>query len=379
VRVGIVGGGIGGLTAAIALRRAGVDAVVFEESPEPRAVGAGLHLWSNAVRALRELDLGDIERIAVEIEREFIYKANGKLMIEWPVGELGRELGAASIGLTRPGLLRFLLDRIDANALELGRRVERFTDDGERVVLSFADGEETAVDLLVGADGLLSTVRTQLWGTSRPRYAGYASWRTLVPAAHDDPGPPAVRQYWGRGGRVVCFPAGEEQMYVACLGNAPAGETNAAGATIQELRARFGSFAEPIPKLIDRSIEPAWIRMDIVDRKPIETWGRGRVTLLGDAAHPMTPNTSQGAGMAIEDAVVLARCLRDASASPEVLRAYERARAKRANSQIKTARFAGSLGRVENALLVRARDLFIRLTFGSIGWRQQRTFVGGEF
>jgi 2-polyprenyl-6-methoxyphenol hydroxylase-like FAD-dependent oxidoreductase len=168
-------------------------------------------------------------------------------------------------------------------------------------------------------------------------------------------------------------------MYVACLGNAPAGETNAAGATIQELRARFGSFAEPIPKLIDRSIEPAWIRMDIVDRKPIETWGRGRVTLLGDAAHPMTPNTSQGAGMAIEDAVVLARCLRDASASPEVLRAYERARAKRANSQIKTARFAGSLGRVENALLVRARDLFIRLTFGSIGWRQQRTFVGGEF
>jgi 2-polyprenyl-6-methoxyphenol hydroxylase-like FAD-dependent oxidoreductase len=378
-RIGIVGAGIGGLAAANALRNRGHEVVVFERSPEPRTVGGGLHLWSNAIRALREIGLGGaIEDVAVEVHREQILTSSGRLLVEWDVAGASREIRAPSVGLTRPSLLRALLDGLDGDTEQFGRKLTAFAEDGAGVTVSFDDGEQERVDLLVGAAGNYSKVRAQLHGVSEPRFRGYEAWRTLIPA---DPGlaPPGVlAQYWGRGARLVYFPAGRDSIYFVCLLNARRGEAGASEpkAYLQE---RFKHFADPVGDLIAAASDSGLHRTEIADRNPIRRWGRGRVTLLGDSAHPMTPNTSQGAGMALEDAAVLARVLTGASDPVAALRDYERQRWKRTAEQILMARFPGTLGTLHGSLACTLRDKYIDLTFGGPVWRKQKKILAANF
>ena len=381
MRVGIVGAGIGGLTAAIALRARAVEVAVFEQAPEPRALGAGLHLWSNAVRALREIGAWDaIEPVSVPVATEQVLTSRGRLMAEWDVATASREIGAPSIGLNRPDLLSALLKTAGPDVLRLGRRVLGFSDDGAGVTLRFEDGGPgERFDALVGADGIHSLVRAQIHGASPPVYRGYTTWRTLVPADDALAPPGLLRQYWGRGVRFVFFPAGPGQIYFVGLANAPAGEKDVPGRTKADLLARFGGFVEPVPSLIRAADEGKFLRMDIIDRNPIRRWGRGRVTLLGDAAHAMTPNTSQGAGMAIEDSAVLARFLGNGGDPEPALRAYERRRWKRCAEQVMMARFPGVLGRLENPLACRLRDGYIDLTFGGPVWRSLKKILRADF
>jgi 2-polyprenyl-6-methoxyphenol hydroxylase-like FAD-dependent oxidoreductase len=378
-RVGIVGAGIGGLTAANALRRRGHDVVVFEQTPEPRTVGGGLHLWTNAIRALREIGIGEaVEAVAVEVEREQILTSSGRLMAEWDVAAAAREIGAPSVGLNRPELLRTLIASLDGGALHYGKRLLEFRDDGSGVTLTFADGSEERVDVLVGADGINSTVRAQLHGVSKPHFRGYAAWRTLIPADTQLAPAGLLRQYWGRGARFVFFPAGHEFVYFVCLLNARRGESpTTAPKTV--LQKRFADFAAPVPALIAAASDGALHRTEIADRNPLRRWGRGRATLLGDAAHPMTPNSSQGAGMALEDAAVLSRVLTNASDLVEGLREYEQRRWKRAGQQILVARFPGSLGTLRRPSACQIRDKFIDLTFGGPVWRSQKKVLSADF
>jgi 2-polyprenyl-6-methoxyphenol hydroxylase-like FAD-dependent oxidoreductase len=242
MRVGIVGAGIGGLAAAVALRHKGIDVAVYEQTPEPRAVGAGLHLWTNAVRALEEIGLGHVtDTVAVPIETEQIFTSTGRQLVEWPVGEVARRIGTPSIGLNRPDLVRFLLENLGDGVLHGNRRLVAFEDDGDGVSLRFADGSDERCDLLVGADGLNSSVRELLHGRSRPRYAGYTTWRTLIPRdpAHAQTG--VLRQYWGRGARFVFFPAGAEQVYFVGLVNAPTGESDPPGGAKSALVSHFSA------------------------------------------------------------------------------------------------------------------------------------------
>jgi 2-polyprenyl-6-methoxyphenol hydroxylase-like FAD-dependent oxidoreductase len=380
MRVGVVGAGIGGLTTAIALRARGIEAVVFEQAEEPRAVGAGLHLWSNAVRALREIGAWEqIEPLTVSVEREQILTSGGRLMAEWDVASASLEIGAPSIGMNRPDLLGALLRLAGRDVLRLGRRALGFVDDGRGVTLRFEDGSEERVDVVVGSDGIHSLIRTQLHGPSPPVYRGYTTWRTLVPADDALAPPGLLRQYWGRGVRFVFFPAGPGQIYFVGLANAPAGEKDVEGRARDGLLARFADFVEPVPSLIRAAEAKKLLRMDITDRNPMRRWGRGRVTLLGDAAHPMTPNTSQGAAMAIEDSAVLARFLGAGGDPAEGLRAYERRRWKRCAEQVMMARFPGMLGRLENPVACRLRDAYIDMTFGGPVWRSLKKILRADF
>jgi 2-polyprenyl-6-methoxyphenol hydroxylase-like FAD-dependent oxidoreductase len=377
-RIGIVGAGIGGLTAANALRNRGHEVVVFERSPEPRAYGGGLHLWSNAIRALREIGLGPaVEGIAVEVHREQVLTASGRLMAEWDVAGAARENGAPSVGLTRPQLLRTLLAELDGVPVHCGRRFESFEDDGSGVTLHFEDGDQERVDILIGADGIYSAVRAQLHGAAEPRFRGYEAWRTVIPADPSLAPPGYLCQYWGRGARLVFFPAGQDSIYFVCLLNARRGESAPAEpkAYLQE---RFKDFADPVPALLAAASDSRLHRTEIADRNPIRRWGRGRVTLLGDAAHPMTPNTSQGAGMALEDAAVLARVLTGEN-DLLALREYERLRWKRAAQQVLFARFPGTLGTLQGAAACRLRDTYIDLTFDGPVWRRQKKILGTAF
>ena len=221
-------------------------------------------------------------------------------------------------------------------------------------------------------------MREQLHGSAKPRYSELHAPGALILSARSRGATDGPAKHWGRGARFVDFAVGDAVHYLVALANAPEGEHDPDGGPRELLLERFGNFAAPVPDLIASS--EAWYRTDILDRRPISRWGRGRVTLLGDAAHPMTPNTSQGAGMAIEDAVVLSRLVAEHGASADTLRAYERARRKRANSQIRTAHFAGGLGRWTNPLACRFRDkAFIELMFGGPAWRQQSRFISARF
>ncbi len=380
MRVGVIGAGIGGLSAAIALRAKGIEVVIFEQAEKPRAVGAGLHLWSNAVRALREIGAWDaIEPLSIPVEREQIFTSQGRLMAEWDVAGASREIGAPSIGLNRADLLSALVRSAGSDVLRLERRALGFVEDASGVTLRFEGGAEERVDVLVGADGIHSLIRAQLHGASLPVYRGYTTWRTLLPADAAIAPPGLLRQYWGRGVRFVFFPAGPGQVYFVGLANAPAGQKDVEGRAKADLLARFADFAEPVPTLIRAADERKLLRMDIADRNPIRRWGRGRVTLLGDAAHPMTPNTSQGAGMAIEDSAVLARFLSEDRAPAESLRGYEGRRWKRCAEQVLMARFPGMLGRLRNPTACRIRDAYIDLTFGGLVWRQQQKILRADF
>ena len=382
MRVAIVGGGIGGLTAAIGLRARGVETVVYEQADQPREIGAGLHLWANAVRAAREVGLGDaVEGIAVPIESERIYTEAGELLVEWPVGDLSRRLGVPSVGVSRPDLLRVLVEHAGEAVLG-GHRLTGFTEEENGVTLSFESGRTERCDLLVGADGLHSVVRAALHGAAEPRYLGYTSWRTLVPSD----GPPAVadglrlHQYWGSGRRCVVFPAGRSgATYLVCLANAPRGESDPGGDARQRLLSLYRGFAAPVPELIESAPQGSFVRTDITDRLPLRRWGSGRVTLLGDAAHPMGPNASQGAGMAIEDAAVLTRMLAERGAGPDTLRDYENRRRGRVGMAVGVSWFPGLVSRVKRPRAVALRNEFIRRAFGGPSWKRNEQFISADF
>ena len=299
-------------------------------------------------------------------------------MAEWDVAGASREIRAPSVGLTRPQLLRALLDGLDDDVVSYGRRLKEFDDDGSGVTLSFEDGQQERVDVLIGADGIHSAVRSQLHGPAEPRFRGYEAWRTLIPADTNLAPQGYLCQYWGRGARLVFFPAGHDSIYFVCLLNARRDETPTTEpkAYLQE---RFKDFADPVGGLLAAASDKRLHRTEIADRNPIRRWGRGRVTLLGDSAHPMTPNTSQGAGMALEDAAVLSRVLSDTSDPVAGLREYERLRWKRAAQQVLFARFPGTLGTLQGPLACGIRDKYIDLTFDGPVWRSQKKILSANF
>lgn len=358
-RVVIVGAGIGGLTAAIALRARGFAVEVHERAAALQPVGAGLTIQPNAVLALRALGIGQaVEQVGALLRAGAVLRADGSPLMKMSdemALEIQRTLGAGIVGIHRATLHEILLAQLGREHVHLARPCLGFVQDGQRVSVRFADGE-LACDALIGADGLHSAVRSALFGAREPDYAGYTSFRGVTP---DRCGLPASfgGELWGRGQRFGgCAIDGERFYWFATL-NAKAGETCAdPEAQKRELAARFAGFAPFVPALIASTPASAILRTDIRDRPTSRRWGVGRVSLLGDAAHAMTPNLGQGACQAIEDALVLAQELAQAETIEAGLRAYEAARVARANAVVVTARRLGVIGQWQNPLACALRD-----------------------
>lgn len=364
-RIVIVGAGIGGLTAAIALRAAGFDVQVHERAAEIKPVGAGLTIQPNAMSALRRMGLGAaVERAGAPLRAGAVMRQDGSPLMSLPdalVAELLQALGVGIVGIHRATLHALLLDAVGRDNVHLGRPCLGFRQEGERVRVRFADGEiECAA--LIGADGIHSAVRAELHGASEPRYAGYTSFRGVT---SDRCGLPEGfgGELWGRGQRFGGCCIDGQRFYWFCTLNAPA-EQKYESPEQQKvaLLARFAGFVPYVPALIESTPEGAILRTDISDRPPLSRWGRGSVTLLGDAAHAMTPNLGQGACQAIEDALVLAHELQHAPSIDSGLRAYEAARTARANAVVVTARRLGAIGQWQSPLACWFRDgLFARM------------------
>ena len=374
MRAMIVGAGIGGLTTATALRRAGIEATVFERAGEIKEVGAGILLAANAVRALGELGLlHEVRQLGTPASAGRIHSWRGKTLAEVPAWELEKTFGAPSVAVHRADLQGFLLKETGEKNVVLGENCSGFEQDDAGVTAIFADGTVERGELLIGADGLYSTVRARLFGREKPRYAGYTAWRAVVKPGRELLPCGTGFESWGRGVRFGCAHIGGGRVYWFATRNAPEGERDGplgspSGPKVALTRL-FDGWHHPVPDLIAETEEWAIRRDDLYDRAPLSgSWGEGRVTLLGDAAHPATPNLGQGACQAIEDAVVLARCLEQivrANAKdsvPSALRRYEGLRGERTAWIVRRSRALGRIGQIENPLLCRLRDAVLKAT-----------------
>ncbi len=359
----IIGGGIGGVSAAVALRRVGIDAVVFEQADALREIGAGLSVWTNAVKALRKLGAGDSVLASGSIVERFEARNwRGEVLGETRFGELGRKLGAPNVFIHRAELLRGLTKLMDERSVHCHARCVGFEQNSRSVTACFADGRKAAGDLLIGADGLHSVIRTTLFGESKPRYAGYTCWRGLAQFVHEEFPTGYSFESWGPGRRFSIHHCGLGRVFWYATKNLPEGMPAAKAGHQAEVLEWFREWHAPIPEVIKATESSAILRNDIVDRKPVKRWGQDRVTLLGDAAHPTTPNLGQGACQAMEDAVVLASCLRAASDVPAALRSYEAMRMARTANITNQSWRIGKICQWENPLACWLRNKFSQTT-----------------
>jgi len=366
LHVSIIGGGIGGLAAACALQRQGIQVTVFERNPDLREIGAGLTLWANGVRVLRRLDLADaLAAVSARLTDFECWSWRGKRLGSMRLDTLERRVGAPSVGIHRADLLRLLAGEVSRESIQVNAHCVGFRQEQGQVNYHFADGHELQTDLLVGADGLHSVIREQLLGQQPPRYSGYTCWRGVAVFDDQHVSPGISSETWGRGRRFGMLPIGNGRVFWYATHNCPAGEQDRAGERKSMLLKLFGGWREPIDRLIEATDEEAILRNDIFDRRPVRHWGSGRVTLLGDAAHPPTPNLGQGACQALEDAIVLAVYLADQRESVAALRAYEAWRMKRCAVIIQQSYLFGKIGQWEQPLLCSLRDGLTPLSFAT--------------
>jgi 2-polyprenyl-6-methoxyphenol hydroxylase-like FAD-dependent oxidoreductase len=278
-------------------------------------------------------------------------------------------MGAPTVALHRGRLHDVLIEAVGLDRVVTGVAVTGFEQHPDHVTVLCADGRRIETELLVGADGLRSAVRTQLAGASEPVYSGYTSWRGMTPAGAVPP-PSRMGESWGHGERFGIVEVGDGELYWFAVANAPPqGRDIDAKA---ELLRRFGGWHAPIRDVLEATPVERILRTDISDREPITRWHEGRAVLLGDAAHPMTPNLGQGAGQAIEDAVALDASLAEHDDVEAALSAYEQARVARANAIVLGSRRFGRVAQWSHPAAVAIRNLAVALTPNAVKMAQAR-------
>jgi 2-polyprenyl-6-methoxyphenol hydroxylase-like FAD-dependent oxidoreductase len=353
VKALIAGAGIAGLAAGIALRRAGLEVQIFERSPQLREIGAGLMIWPNGARALKSLG---VEVRSVEVQKVTLSNSRGRRLTEMPMDSAYQRYGSGVTFVHRADLQAALAKSFGPQGLHLGCEVRGFAEDESGVEVASHDGARSTGDLLVGADGLRSPVRRQLLGDGDPVYLGSTIWRGLAASQGIAIRPGFVINIWGGGSEFIASNLADGSAYWAAVTKEPQGGRPGPEGHKKDLLERFGGWAQPVPALIAATQEAAILRNDMYDRPPAGRWSGGRVTLVGDAAHPMTPNQGQGACQALEDGVALAESLGSTSSLAEAFQMYERRRMRRANRVVTMSRQATRGVQIESPALCALRD-----------------------
>ncbi len=334
--IAVIGAGIGGLTTAALLRGAGIDVQIYEQAARFARVGAGIQQSPNAMRVLRRLGLEDRLR-AVSNEPTTFYSRvwdTAEVTHEMDFTDCERRFGAPYFLLHRGDLHAAIESLIPEEIVHLNKRLTGIEERGSGVHLTFADGSTADPDAVIGADGVHSVVRETLQGPQELRFTGRVAYRTTFPARLLNGAPVSDNtKWWGPDRHIVTYytkPDHSEVYFVTALPEPDfAIESWSAKGDLDELRAAYEGF-HPLVRAILQAC-PEVHKWAIVERDPLTRWGEGRITLLGDACHPMTPWMAQGAAVSVEDAAVLARCLEgvDADGLAQAFRRYEATRLPR--------------------------------------------------
>jgi 2-polyprenyl-6-methoxyphenol hydroxylase-like FAD-dependent oxidoreductase len=360
----IVGGGIGGLTLAIALQRKGFDVTVYESAPELKPLGAGIVLAANAIKAYQQIGIADaILEKGYRLKLLRIKNQRGQTLSETNADEFSLKHGGINnFAIHRAELHRVLLQHLQPGTLQTAKNCIDFTHDAKGIRLVFSDNTSVHVPYVIACDGIHSVIRKKLIPTSIPRFAGYTCWRAIITDCPEGFDVTENSETWGAAGRFGIVPLGKNSIYwFACI-NTTANDPIMRSFKTSDLLAYFKNFANPIPDIIRRTRDEQLISNDIIDLKPLKQFSFNNLVLLGDAAHATTPNMGQGACMAIEDAVVLANCLGKYELVQEAFKQYEARRIARTTRIVNTSWHLGKIAQLENPLLIGLRNAALRLT-----------------
>jgi 2-polyprenyl-6-methoxyphenol hydroxylase-like FAD-dependent oxidoreductase len=373
--VSIIGGGIAGLTTALALKKVGIEAHVFEASEQLKPVGAGLGLGANAMKAFKVLGIyDDVVRNGNILPSFSIYDDRGNIITKTTFDKVA-EIG--SFAIHRAQLHQLLVSQLDPATIHCGKRIRSIENTDFGVKLLFYDGSTHFVNYLIVADGIHSTTRQKLVQTANIRYSGYTCWRAVI----DNTQPRIMEpsEIWGAAGRFGIVPLADNRLYWFACVNAAANDPVYKRFRVADLRARFAQYPMAIPEIISQTKDNDLIHNDVADIEPLRQFAFGRIVLIGDAAHATTPNMGQGACQAIEDAIVMAQCLSANADYEKAFVAFEKRRLVRTKWITQTSEKIGRMAQLENRLLISLRNTLLRFLPASASEKQQRRLESVDF
>lgn len=371
----IVGGGIAGLATAAGFTREGIACEIVERARAWAPVGAGIVLGANAMRVMRALGIeASVARRGTRLGRGEITDSVGHVLGAMDFALLEPEFGP-TIALHRAALHVALRSAAPEVPVRLDTSVEALDEREDHVDVRFTDGTEGRFALVIGADGLRSRVRELVFGGDRIRYAGHTCWRFAIQSPVEAI---EMREMWGRGLRFGIVPIGEGLLYCFAVANAPRGEADPEPGRLDRFRRRFSSFGGQVPEILATLCEADPLIHNDLEELEDGPWQNGRIMLVGDAAHAMTPNMGQGAAMALEDASVLVQCLRSTDSLPDALTAFHGRRASRVAWVQNQSRRIGRIAQLQNPIACRLRNAVLRLVPDSANARALRQMASAD-
>ncbi|NIT57281.1 MAG: hypothetical protein GWN00_13915 [Aliifodinibius sp.] len=358
----VIGGGIGGLTAIIAFQQKGFDAHVYEATAQFEPVGRGIWMPPNAMQVFERLGISDsVTEYGVSLKCVELKDRYNGVLVAHDLPRVKAKFGHSIVSIHRARLHRILVEKIQPNTVHLDKRCIGFkpTTD-KKIIAHFEDGTQAKGDVLIGADGIHSTIRKILFPEVKLRYSGLTCYRGISDIELPRSLIQTCWEVWGGDVRFGFSPIGQREVYWFAVIVAPEGKEELRGTLHDTVSLFCTHFPFPVLNIIEKTPEDDVIRTDLYDIPPVLRWSSDRVVLLGDAIHAMTPNTGQGGAQAIEDAFVLANQLSVCQEVSEAFREYERLRAPRVNKIVNRSRLYGRLVHIRPYWLQKIRDGLIK-------------------